>query len=482
MRRLSGIAVGTIVALALAGCAEERSRTGIEGVADAMGAASLETIEYSGAGSLYRFGQAYLPGESWPRFAQRDYRVSADYGASAMRLDTTRGQGEYPPHGGGGQPVGPDQRTVQVVSGEYAWNENGDRATPVSGAAEALRRALWATPHGAIKAALANGGTMTGNTIAFAVDGRDITASVNDENLVVEISYLETDEVIGDHPFVISYSDYADYGGVKFPARIVQTQDGFPILDIVIDSVLPHAAVDIAVPENVRSAPAPAPVTARSEELAPGVWYINAAGNWSWAADFGDYAVVVEGSVGEARSRAVIDEVNRLMPGKEIRYLLNTHAHYDHAGRLRTYVAQGATIVTQEANGPVYQEAWARPRTIAPDLLSMNPREPVFQAVAEEMTITGGGKTIELYHMANTGHNGANLLVYMPGPGLAFWGDGYNPPAGDDPVDPARTPEYGIDLYKVITANALDVRTVAPAHGAGARPFDDLKYAIGLLP
>jgi hypothetical protein len=38
-----------------------------------------------------------------------------------------------------------------------------------------------------------------------------------------------------------------------------------------------------------------------------------------------------------------------------------------------------------------------------------------------------------------------------------------------------------IDLYRVITANNLDVKTIAPAHGAGARPFDNLKKAIGLI-
>jgi hypothetical protein len=70
----------------------------------------------------------------------------------------------------------------------------------------------------------------------------------------------------------------------------------------------------------------------------------------------------------------------------------------------------------------------------------------------------------------------------MPNEGLVFWGDGYNPPAGSDPRDLARTPEQMIDLYRVITTNNLAVKTIAPAHGAGARPFDNLKKAIGLIP
>ena len=49
-----------------------------------------------------------------------------------------------------------------------------------------------------------------------------------------------------------------------------------------------------------------------------------------------------------------------------------------------------------------------------------------------------------------------------------------------DPL--ARTPEQSIDLYRVITTLNLDVKTIAPAHGAGPKPFDDLKKHIGLIP
>jgi hypothetical protein len=48
--------------------------------------------------------------------------------------------------------------------------------------------------------------------------------------------------------------------------------------------------------------------------------------------------------------------------------------------------------------------------------------------------------------------------------------------------DLARTPEQAIDLYRVISMNNLDVKTIAPAHGAGPKPYDNLKKAIGILP
>jgi glyoxylase-like metal-dependent hydrolase (beta-lactamase superfamily II) len=137
--------------------------------------------------------------------------------------------------------------------------------------------------------------------------------------------------------------------------------------------------------------------------------------------------------------------------------------------------------VTHEGNKAFFEKAWARPRTIAPDLLSKQPKEATFETVTDKKVMTDGNHTIEIYHMIG-GHNGNNLLVFMPKEGLIFWGDGYNPPNGDDPRDFGRTPEYGIDLYRNIEQLGLKVKTIAPAHGAGARPYDNLKKAIGIIP
>jgi glyoxylase-like metal-dependent hydrolase (beta-lactamase superfamily II) len=481
MRMIKAGMAALAVALTLSACAEQRS--GLEGVADAMGTTNLNTIEYSGSGMIFGFGQAYLPGEPWPKFFQRSYTATIDYQAPAMRLNTVRAQGENPPHGGAAQPVAGEQRTIIAVNGSNAWSEGGEMATPNPGASGDRLRQLWATPHGVIKAALANNGTLEGGAIAFTVDGREFKATVNAENMVESVTYLSTNEVIGDFPIVITYSDYADYNGVKFPTHIAETQDGHPTLDIRIDRVMPNAMVAIDVPANVPNAPPPpARPMVTSEKLADGVWYLNAANTRSWAVEMRDHIVVVEGIASEARSLAANEEIARLIPNKPIRYVVNTHAHYDHAGGLRTYVAQGATVVTHETNKAFYEQAWARPRTIAPDTLSMSPKPAMFETMTDKKVMTDGNKVIELYHMANTGHNGANLIVFMPREGLVFWGDGYNPPAGNDPRDFARTPEFGIDLYRTITALNLNVRTIAPAHGSGAKPYDNLKKALGLMP
>src|SRR5438045_3573618 len=122
------------LAVVLATPSHAQQTTGLATAAYVMGATSLSSIEYTGSGSVLGFGQAYEPGERWPRFVQRTYTAAINYQTPGMRLMQVRSQGEHPPRGGAAQPVGADQRTVQVVSGKFAWQEGGAQAAPNPGA------------------------------------------------------------------------------------------------------------------------------------------------------------------------------------------------------------------------------------------------------------------------------------------------------------------------------------------------------------
>src|SRR5688500_6248008 len=80
-----------------------------------------------------------------------------------------------------------------------------------------------------------------------------------------------------------------------------------------------------------------------SKQLGPGVWMVLPA-YASIVVDFRDYIVVIGGGNNDARAEATIAEARRLVPNKPIRYVINTHAHFDHMGGLRAYAAEGVTI------------------------------------------------------------------------------------------------------------------------------------------
>lgn len=476
MRTMAALVAGLALAVAASACSQP---SGVAAAAEAMGATNLNSIQFSGSGTNNAFGQAYSPGGPWPRFEVKNYIAAIDYQAPAMRLEMLRAQGEHPPRGGGAQPFAIDQRTVQVVSGKSAWSEAGAQPQPNPGAVTDRLRQIWLTPHGVIKAALAGGTPPAGNVFTFKAEDRDVKVTLNQENLVERVEYLTTNSVVGDVPVEIEYSDYAQFGDIQFPRHIVEKQDGFPTLDIMVTDVQPNAAVSLPVPQNVASATAPPAVPmATIEKVSDGLWSLNGAGTRSLAVEFADHIVMLEGPTSDARSKVVNELVRKTVPNKPIRYVVNTHAHYDHAGGLRQYVAEGITVITHENNKSFFEQAWARPRTVEPDPAPTS-NKPMIETVGDKKVLSDNTRTIELYYTPNHGHHTGQIIAYLPKERILMYGDGYNPPAGDDIRVPERGPEFAAQMVERIKELKLNPERIAPVHGRVV-PYRNLLMAFNL--
>ncbi len=93
-------------------------------VAKTIGASQVKSLQYSGSGFAYAFGQSYLPGGSYPKFYARYSRL-IDFEANLSREETVRTQFENPPRGGGGQPLYRQARAVAVTGENSAWGGRG---------------------------------------------------------------------------------------------------------------------------------------------------------------------------------------------------------------------------------------------------------------------------------------------------------------------------------------------------------------------
>jgi glyoxylase-like metal-dependent hydrolase (beta-lactamase superfamily II) len=341
---------------------------------------------------------------------------------------------------------------------------------------------IWTTPHGFLKAAAANNATSQpsngGSEITFTMAGNHkYVGRINAQNQVERVQTWIDNPVLGDTPVEIAYSDYRDFNGVQFPARIVRTQGGYPVLDITVSAVTKDPAVDLPVPDQVRSY-TPPPVTVTAEKLAEGGYYIRGGSHHSVAIEQRDHIVVVEGPQDEARSTAVIAKVKETIPNKPIKSLVNTHVHFDHSGGVRTYVAEGATIVTHEMNKPYYEKAWAAPRTLNPDKMSQANKTATFETFSDKHVLTDGKRSIEVYPIRGNGHNDAFAMVYLPAEKILMEVDAWAPPATDTPVPSPPSP-FAVNLYENIQRLKLDVRQIAALHGPRLATLDDLKTAIG---
>ena len=475
MRTMTALVAGLALAIAFSACSRPG---GAAAAADAMGATSLNSIQFSGSGTNYAFGQAYSPGGPWPRFEVKNYIAAVDYKAPAMRLEMLRAQGEHPPKGGGAQPFAIDQRTIQVVNGNNAWSEGGAQPAPNRGAEAERLRGIWLTPHGLVKAAVASNVTAEGKTFTVKAEGRDVKVTLNDQNLVERAEYLTTNSVVGDVPVELTYSDYAKFGDIQFPKHIVEKQDGYPTLDITVSEVQPNAAVSLPVPDNVASAPAPsATPVATIDKVGEGLWSLNSAGTRSLAVEFGDHIVMLEGPTSDARSKVVNDLVRQTVPNKPIRYVVNTHAHYDHAGGLREYVAEGITVITHESNKAFLEAAWARPRTIEDTAPTSN--KPVIETAGDKRVLSDKTRSVELYHVPGSGHHTGQLIAWLPKERILLYGDAYNPPAGDDIRNPERGPDYAAQMVQRVQELKLNPERIAPVHGRVV-PYKNLLMAFNL--
>jgi hypothetical protein len=471
-------------------------------LAKAMGAANVKTIQYSATGSYFWLGQGYRAVDPWPKFTLRNYMKTVDYdnGAYEEKLAWTEAPADFTAQqrGGGLTPLkGEGMGQDNCLGGDYAWNQGGNgNAAPQSAAVATERQLRLAiTPDGFIKTAMAANPTVaskkvngkTETVISFAwKDKFKVNGYVNGQNILDRVETWIPQPILGDMPVEISYSDYRDFSGVKFPAHIVQKEGGYPVLDLMVNAVTPNVPVNITVPPAAKNAPAPLRVV--TTPMGNGVWVMR-AGTQSLAVEFKDFVAIIDGAGNEERSIGVIAETKKAIPNKPIQYVINTHHHLDHSGGLRTFVAEGVTIVTGEENKPYFERIFKLPHNLDPDELAKSPKAPKFVTVKDKYVLTDGDQSIELYRLRDdkypdhqNSHAPDLLISYLPKSKILAEPDFYNP--APPPAPNARVTTVNLignkeNLLENIKRLNLDVAQFVPMHyGNNAVPFSQLLQEI----
>jgi glyoxylase-like metal-dependent hydrolase (beta-lactamase superfamily II) len=321
-----------------------------------------------------------------------------------------------------------------------------------------------------------------------------IRATLNSDNLVERVETRSDNPVLGDIVTETLYSGYRDakqisltpvhpedLTGVMFPTHIVQKQGGFPALDLTVTSARPNAYMVFPMPDAIKRAAtqplAPAaPPRVDVQKISDGVYYLTGGTHHSLAVEFKNYVAVFEAPLDETRVVAVMAEVRKTVPNKPIRYVVNSHHHFDHSGGLRAAVAGGAVIITQAANKPYYEKVWALPHTIVADRMAKSGRKPSIEGVLDKRILTDGNRTLELYKLQGTDHADTMLIGYLPREKLLVEADVFNPPPPNAP--PGQPNKEAANLIDNIQRLKLDVQQIAPLHGRVTK-MDELMAAAG---
>ena len=501
MAQLAGLIVAVIV-LTAGSVAAQDARGVLQAAAETLGVTNMTSIQYSGTGWIGAVGQNFAPDQDWPRFELASYTRTIDFGTSSSKEEMVIREDGYPTRGGGaapvlgerrGWPVRGERRRTLLVSGTRAWNVlEGGAVLPLPAASEQRMLEILLTPHGFLKGAMSSnvtavtrneyGGRVT--VISFMALGRfRVNGTITEQNLVERVQTWLPNPVVGDMYYETVYTDYQDIGGMQFPMRWHQHKDfddgahepnvsagqhSFG-LETITDVRVNVSGAALTVPDSVQNAPVP-PVRVETEQLADGVWLVAGGSHNSVVVEFSDYITVIEAPLNEERSLAVIEEAMKLVPNKPIRFIVNTHHHWDHLGGLRTYVHEGATVITHEGNRPYYQEALrAGPWLLEPDRFSLYPPEEwsegyIFETVREKYIFGDETRFVELHHVQGLNHVAGMLIAYFPKEQFVVEADLYTPPAPGTQVPDAPNPRNRI-LYQNLQRLNLNVETIVPIHG-----------------
>ncbi|HZI80293.1 MAG TPA: MBL fold metallo-hydrolase [Vicinamibacterales bacterium] len=449
LRRLT---LAALIALLPAAASAQSAGPVVAAASKAMGADSLTSITYSGTARNGAFGQSKAIGEPMgavnvTQITQYTRTINFATPADASAL-VSRATGPTQPPTVPGAPApmpGVFNQNITAMQASSNWNQ-------------ALN--IWTTPWGFLKGAAANNATVRQQggqqVVSFSPalkspsgQAYTVTGYINGQNLVSKVETRVDNAVVGDLLVEFEYPSYQNMNGVQVPTRIVQRQAGMPTFEATITAATanpPNLAELLTPPPppagRAGGPPPGAPPAAAAggppvEKLGEGAFKIG--GNYqSLAVDMGDHILVVESGQSDARGLAVMAAAKQAIPNKPIRFVVNSHPHFDHASGLAAAVAEGATILTHRNNEAVLERVLGGPRTLTGDSLSKvtNRRTNVVEGVGDRDVRKGtNGKVVELHRVPNE-HSDGMLVVYLPAEKVLWSADvtGVNPNPAQLPV------------------------------------------------
>jgi glyoxylase-like metal-dependent hydrolase (beta-lactamase superfamily II) len=302
-------------------------------------------------------------------------------------------------------------------------------------------------------------------------------------HLVSKFELLGSDPYFGDSVQEIIFPSHRAVEKFQVPtARVTKLMgeviEEIPYVEVAFNKT--YGDEQFKAPAGFNAPASSAPVeTPPVNRLAENVYMIRGGGYNVLAVGFKDHVMVVETPGNDNTSREVIAKIKELMPGKPIKYAAVTHHHDDHAGGVRTYIAEGATIITTPGLRSFFTRvAEARNFTVNPDALTRNPRPLVLETLQNgKRVFNDGTQTLELYDIGSGPHMDEMIVAYLPNEKLIFQGDLLNRPE-DGHIAPgnATTAHFAAWLKK----SGLAVERIAGVHGPVSTP-DQLQQAVALI-
>jgi glyoxylase-like metal-dependent hydrolase (beta-lactamase superfamily II) len=285
--------------------------------------------------------------------------------------------------------------------------------------------------------------------------------------LPARVRTLDYDNIWGDVIYDLVLSDWKTFDGIKVATNRKYELNGRLIMEVVITEATVNAAVAadrFAIPPAFKAA-ASKPATGavpyqwvirrqfigtyldsdapsydtratsglRLNELAPGVQHVVGGSHHALLVEMRDHLIVFDAPVSDAHSKWILDAARAKYPNKPVRYLVLTHHHMDHAGGVRAYAAQGATIVVGKTAAAHFRRVLAAPFTRNPDLGGRDLSGTRIEEVIDKRLFTDGTREVGAYVLDPNPHADGLLIGYVADARLGFVTDIWSPGVGQLP-------------------------------------------------
>lgn len=289
--------------------------------------------------------------------------------------------------------------------------------------------------------------------------------------LISKYELIFVDPLTGVEASEIQYGDYRRVGNYLVPGTFMNNLAGEVNAKFSLRAdINPEITADsfsVAAEGYRQVAAAPTTLPQEIEKLADGVYVIqNVAGQNqnTLAVGFSDHVVAVEAPGSSEGADDVIARIKELFPGKPIRHIAMTHHHGDHIGGLRSFIAEGATVVTTPGNRGVVERMAAAPQN---DRLAKNPRKPQILTIeGGRHVLADGARTLELIDIGPNPHAREMVIAWLPRERVIFQGDLFFVPVNDAPFGPPQPTT--VSFAKRLQELGLPVDRIASVHGRTA--------------
>ncbi len=293
--------------------------------------------------------------------------------------------------------------------------------------------------------------------------------------LLSKFESLITDPFSGDSVWETRFPGQRKVGDNIIPAGRLNVLNGdvmndFRFADVTFNSEL--RADMFKLPEGLRAITFPTPTTITKH--AEKIYTTNAGGYSVLFVDFNDYIFAMEAPGNDRVTAQAIEQIKKTIPGKPIKYAAVTHHHDDHAGGIRAYMAEGATLIIAPVEEAFFKKVSTYRFKAEPDTLTRTPREPVFEPLKNgKRVLTDGTTTVEIYDIGNGPHTEQMLVAYFPAQKLIYQGDLLNRPPVGDPI----ANDTSVHFLNWIDSKKLAVEATIPVHGP-VTTIDEFRKAV----